>query len=164
MNKLSRTNENPLSEKKGKRFSPAFSLFLTVAVLAAAVITATIAYNATSTSAAASPAPAPTPENQKRYTGNKRIIADKETGRVRTPTQTEVDQIVSSLSTLAKRTTDDLRQTSQPNGTIGIDLAGGFGGVMLARPNDDGTFETRCVFTFEEGAEFLGLVEADGTE
>jgi len=30
---------------------------------------------------------------------------------------------------------------------------------MLARPNEDGTWETRCVFTVEEGAAFLGLVE-----
>jgi len=35
---------------------------------------------------------------------------------------------------------------------------------MLARPADDGTFETRCVFTFEEGAEFLGLVEDDSAQ
>jgi len=32
---------------------------------------------------------------------------------------------------------------------------------MLARPNADGTWETKCVFTLEEGAEFLGLVEDD---
>jgi hypothetical protein len=32
---------------------------------------------------------------------------------------------------------------------------------MLARPGDGGTFETRCVFTFDEGASFLGLVEDD---
>ena len=40
-----------------------------------------------------------------------------------------------------------------------MDLAGGFAGVLLARPNDDGTWETRCVFTVEEGAAFLGFVE-----
>jgi hypothetical protein len=34
---------------------------------------------------------------------------------------------------------------------------------MLARPRADGSFDTRCVFTFEEGAEFLGLV-ADVTK
>jgi hypothetical protein len=41
-----------------------------------------------------------------------------------------------------------------------VDLGGGFGGVMLARPAADGSWETLCVFTFEEGAAFLGLVEA----
>jgi hypothetical protein len=42
-------------------------------------------------------------------------------------------------------------------------LGGGFAGVMLARPRTDGTYETRCVFSFEEGAEFLGLV-AENTQ
>jgi hypothetical protein len=45
------------------------------------------------------------------------------------------------------------------NGATVIDLDGGFGGVLLGRPNGDGTWETKCVFTLEEGAEFLGLVE-----
>ena len=31
--------------------------------------------------------------------------------------------------------------------------------MLLARPADDGSWETLCVFTFDEGAEFLGLVE-----
>ena len=44
-----------------------------------------------------------------------------------------------------------------------VDLDGGFGGILLARPNDDGTWETRCVFTLEEGAEFLGLVVDDAS-
>jgi hypothetical protein len=42
-----------------------------------------------------------------------------------------------------------------------MDLDGGFNGVVLARPNGDGTWETKCVFTLEEGAEFLGIVEDD---
>jgi hypothetical protein len=30
---------------------------------------------------------------------------------------------------------------------------------MLARPNPDGTSEVRCVNSFAEAADFLGLVE-----
>ena len=37
-------------------------------------------------------------------------------------------------------------------------------GIVLARPNEDGTWETRCVFTLEEGAAFLGLVEDDAVK
>jgi hypothetical protein len=164
MKKSSRTNENPRFGKKGQRFSLSFSLFLTVAILATAVVTTAFFYNAASTSVTASPAPAPTPPGQKHYVGTKRIVKDSQTGEIRTPTQPEVDELVSQLTTLAKRTTDDLQQTAAANGAVGLDLAGGFGGVMLGRPNGDGTFETRCVFTFEEGAEFLGLVEVDETE
>ena len=36
--------------------------------------------------------------------------------------------------------------------------------MVLARPKADGTFETRCVFTLEEGAAFLGLVEDNSAQ
>ena len=45
------------------------------------------------------------------------------------------------------------------NGTKAVNIDGRFQSVMLARPNEDGTSELRCVTTFEEAAEFLGLVE-----
>ena len=40
-----------------------------------------------------------------------------------------------------------------------VALANKLAGVLLARPGENGAWETRCVFTVEEGAEFLGLVE-----
>jgi hypothetical protein len=48
--------------------------------------------------------------------------------------------------------------TAHDTGGVTAKLDKAFGGVVLARPKADGSFETRCVFTFEEGAEFLGLV------
>jgi len=47
---------------------------------------------------------------------------------------------------------------------VTVDLNGGYNGVLLGRPGNDGSFETMCVFTFEEGAEFLGLVEDTSAE
>jgi hypothetical protein len=79
------------------------------------------------------------------------------------PNQQEVDETVATLSVLASRP-ENLPQVSGASGGTSIDLEGGYGGVMLARPNPDGTWETRCVFTFAEGAEFLGLVEDNSTE
>jgi hypothetical protein len=93
------------------------------------------------------------------YKGTKAFVVDKETGAVRMPTQQEVDEVVANLSALGQRPTEDLPQAPQSNGGTIIDLQGSFGGVMLARPNGDGTWETKCVFTVEEGADFLGLVE-----
>jgi hypothetical protein len=75
------------------------------------------------------------------------------------PTKKEVDDVVENLATLAKRPTEGLPQASAANGGVAVDLDGGFNGIMLARPNADGTWETKCVFTFEEGVEFLGIVE-----
>ena len=95
----------------------------------------------------------------KHYKGTRPFVVDKTTGAVRMPTQQEVDEVVANLSALGQRPVESLQETPQSNGIATLDLEGGFGGVLLARPNDDGTWETKCVFTVEEGAEFLGLVE-----
>lgn len=95
----------------------------------------------------------------KHYKATRAYVIDKETGAVRMPTQQEVDDVVGNLSALGQRPAENLQQTPQSNGAVAVDLDGGFGGVLLARPNADGTWETKCVFTLEEGAEFLGLVE-----
>jgi hypothetical protein len=110
-------------------------------------------------SVAASQAPEAAPRNQRRYRATRRLVVDRQTGQARMPTTEEVDELVANLTTLTKRADGDLPQTSAAGGGTAVDLDGGFAGVMLARPNDDGTYETRCVFTFDEGAEFLGLVE-----
>ena len=93
------------------------------------------------------------------YKGTRAFVVDKASGAVRMPTQQEVDEVVANLSALGQRPAETLQQTPQSNGSVAVDLDGGFGGILLARPNEDGTWETKCVFTLEEGAEFLGLVE-----
>lgn len=93
-----------------------------------------------------------------RYRATRAIVVDQATQRRRMPTVEELGQLVDTLSTLTKRTTEGLSETALANRAVAVDLDGGFGGVMLARANEDGTLETKCVFTFEEGAEFLGLV------
>ena len=100
----------------------------------------------------------------KRYKATRAFVVDKQTGEVRMPTQQEVDDVVANLTALGQRPDgepDAVRR--RRNGAVSVDLDGGFGGVLLGRPNDDGTWETKCVFTLEEGAEFLGLVEDDST-
>jgi hypothetical protein len=82
----------------------------------------------------------------KKFKATRAIVVDKQT-------------VVATISALGQRPDEGLVQTTQPSGAVGLDLAGGFGGVLLARPSEDGTWETLCVFTLEEGAAFLGLVE-----
>lgn len=98
----------------------------------------------------------------KKYKATREIV-DQQTGQRRMPTQEEVDEVVSNLSQLANRP-ENLPSTQGVGGAEVVNLEGGYGGVILARPADDGSFETRCVFTFEEGAEFLGLVEDTSAE
>lgn len=98
----------------------------------------------------------------KKYKATREIV-DQQTGQRRMPTQVEIDEVVSNLSQLANRP-EDLPSTQGAGGGEMVELAGGYGGVVLARPAADGSWETRCVFTFEEGAEFLGLVEDTSAE
>lgn len=98
----------------------------------------------------------------KRYKATRPIVLDRQTGKARLPNEQEIEQVVANLSSLAKRP-EDLPQTVAPGGAVVVDLENGYGGVFLARPNDAGGWETKCVFTFDEGAEFLGLVQ-DSTE
>jgi hypothetical protein len=100
-------------------------------------------------------APAPEPH----FKATRAFVVDKESGAVRMPTDHEITQVVATLTSLGQKRVETLQQSSQASGTVSLDLDGGFAGVVLARPNGDGTWETRCVFTLEEGAEFLGLVQ-----
>jgi hypothetical protein len=99
------------------------------------------------------------PGKKKKYKATRPIVVDSQTGELRLPTSEELQQTVDTLATLTARNTDVAPTASATPGWSTLDLDGGFAGVMLARPNDDGSLETRCVFTFEEGAAFLGLVE-----
>jgi hypothetical protein len=95
----------------------------------------------------------------KKFKATRAFVVDRQSGVVRMPTPAEVDAVVSTLSALGQQPAENLTTTTTSAGAVGLDLAGGFAGVLLARPAENGTWETRCVFTVEEGAEFLGLVE-----
>jgi hypothetical protein len=100
----------------------------------------------------------------KHYKATRAFVVDKQSGNLRLPTQQEVDEVVANLSTLGQRPEGTLQEATQSNGAVSLDLDGGYGGIVLARPNGDGTWETRCVFTLEEGAAFLGIVEDDSVK
>ena len=100
---------------------------------------------------------------QKKFKATRPFVVDSHNGQPRMPTEAEIDQVVSNLAELANRP-ESLPSAPAANGGVTVDLGGGFGGVMLARPGSDGGFETKCVFSLEEGAEFLGLVEETSAE
>lgn len=147
MSKSRRARKSPL---KGRAGFPAtkFAILFTVIIAVAAVVflTSTKSTNA-----------------QKKFKATRPFVVDQQNGQPRMPTQEEIDQVVSNLAELAN-TPENLPSTSGANGGVTVDLGGGFGGVMLARPGSDGGFETKCVFSLEEGAEFLGLVEDTSAE
>jgi hypothetical protein len=118
-------------------------------------VLATLAAIAIATMAIAVPATAA----PKKFKATRAFVVDRQSGALRLPTPAEVDAVVSTLTALGQQPSEALTPAETPSGAVGLDLAGGFAGVLLARPGENGAWETRCVFTVEEGAEFLGLVE-----
>jgi hypothetical protein len=158
--KKSRSMKKSAKLKKDSRHLSRATLAILLGVIAAiSVIVIALAGAGSSDGVAASTNPKPAQKTQKRYKATRPTVVDEQTGQLRMPTRQEIDEMVASLATLAKRPTEGLQQTALSNGAIAVDLDGGYGGVVLARPRGDGSWETKCVFTIEEGAAFLGLVE-----
>jgi hypothetical protein len=158
--KKSRSVKKPAKFKKNSaHISRAALVILLGVITAVSVLVISLAGAGSSNGVAASANPKRAQEVQKRYRATRPIVVDQQTGQLRMPTKKEISEAVESLATLAKRPSEGLEQTALANGAVAVDLDGGFGGVMLARPKADGTWETKCVFTIEEGAAFLGLVE-----
>ena len=95
----------------------------------------------------------------KKYVATLEITVDKKSGKLRKPTAAETETLVATLTALTSRSTEGLKQVAVPRGGTLINLEGRFAPVMLSRPNPDGTSEVKCVTSFEEAADFLGLVE-----
>jgi len=94
----------------------------------------------------------------KKYVATRAITVDQQTGALRLPTPQETQELVDSLIEMTNRSTDGLQVATLTNGTKAVNIDGRFQSVMIARPNEDGTSELKCVATFAEAAEFLGLV------
>ncbi|HEY7171484.1 MAG TPA: hypothetical protein VH417_11595 [Vicinamibacterales bacterium] len=107
-----------------------------------------------------SPAASAQQGRSKKYVATRAITVDRQTGQLRVPTAEETQELVDRLVAMTNRSTDGLQAVTLANGTTTVDLQGRFESVMVARPNPDGTSEVRCVNTFAEAADFLGLVEA----
>jgi hypothetical protein len=95
----------------------------------------------------------------KKYIATRQITVDQQTGALRVPTPEETQALVDNLIALTNRSTEGLQVATLPNGALTVDLQERFEQVTIARPNPDGTSEVRCVESFEEAADFLGLVE-----
>jgi hypothetical protein len=129
-----------------------YLVILTIALVVAGIVVFT------SSSETAGTVSAQSERGQKKYRATRRIVKDESTGDFRMPTEEETDDLVADLARLTKRP-ESLPQQNLSSGAVTVDLEEGFGGTFIARPNADGTTETRCVFTLEEALEFMGLVE-----
>jgi hypothetical protein len=96
-------------------------------------------------------------DGQLKFKATRDIAIDQATGKPRKPTAAVVATLVADLRQMTRRPLA-AQASVRKDGARSIRLDGGEGGVMLARPRSDGTFELRCVFSFDEAIQFLGLV------
>jgi hypothetical protein len=148
-------------EKGLKRLLRFLPLFALSAVIIGSIIAGTRVFSESPTALVAAPNAMPTPQKNRKYIATREITVDKQTGQVRKPTDEELSQLVSSLSEMLDRSTDNLPVQDLKDGGQMIDLQGADAPVAIARPRPDGSMEVRCVTSMEEAAEFLGLVEDD---
>jgi hypothetical protein len=96
------------------------------------------------------------------WKGSKAIILDQETKQLRKPTMAEVAQMVQHLRKMTSRPARAIASRVQSNGVRQGSLEGDQANVVVARATEDGQYETLCVQTFDEAADFLGLVRVGG--
>lgn len=97
---------------------------------------------------------------REKWTGTKAIIFDAETKSLRKPTAAEVAQMVQSLRQLTTKPARISPKMAANGVSQQGDISGAFAQVLVARSRADGSVETKCVQTFDEAAQFLGLEEA----
>lgn len=96
------------------------------------------------------------------YRGTKAIIFDQETKQLRKPTMAEVALMVQHLRQMTAKPAQAIAGRVQSNGTRQGSIDGEHANVVVARATEDGAYETLCVQTFDEAADFLGLVRVGG--
>ncbi len=94
---------------------------------------------------------------RERWVGTRAILRDVKTGKLRKPTETETRELVKTIKQLTARVSIRTESASAVGGVIEAAPAQ----VVIARATEDGEMETLCVESFEEAAEFLGLVKSN---
>jgi hypothetical protein len=111
------------------------------------------------TTATATRGPVADSASRETWVGTRAIVRDA-SGKLRKPTATETRDMVKSIRQLTARPAMRTESTSSRGGVIEAAPQQ----VVIARATEEGTMETLCVQSFEEAANFLGLVkQSDST-
>jgi hypothetical protein len=93
---------------------------------------------------------------RERWVGTRAILRDTATGKLRKPTAREASELASTIKKLTARPVAVVTEAASPRGGV---WQAAPAQVVVARASADGGTETLCVQTFEEAADFLGLVK-----
>jgi hypothetical protein len=82
----------------------------------------------------------------------RKVRFDRKTGKLRELSQQEARELVSTLTAMTTRTESPAARTQSGAGLVRMN---GFDHVLVARPNEDGSNDVRCVGSLEEAVSFL---------
>lgn len=96
------------------------------------------------------------------WVGTRAILRDAQTGQLRKPTATETRELVKTMRALTARPIVRIEGATTQGGVAEVPPQQ----VIIARATEEGGMETICVASFEEAANFLGLVNqpAEGAQ
>lgn len=97
-----------------------------------------------------------------RWVARDAILVDETTGKTRRPSVAETENLVRGLRQMFARTAPAMTPAAKGQG-LRMSVDGGIPNVVVARATADGQMETRCVQTFDEAVQFLGLVPQTGS-
>jgi hypothetical protein len=82
-----------------------------------------------------------------------KVAVDPATGKIRKPTQEEIQQLVSGLE--LNDSVEGLTPRIVGTSTVAVDLEGRFENVMIVKINPDGTLAKACVASANDAKKFL---------
>jgi Tfp pilus assembly protein FimT len=85
------------------------------------------------------------------------IQVDSQTGQIRELTPEEAQRLAAGLKRELNKSTDDLVQVQESDGSVSVNIDGRFQNVAVAKTNDDGTITTGCVDNTKAAGEFFGI-------
>jgi hypothetical protein len=85
------------------------------------------------------------------------VQVDSQTGQIRELTPEEAQRMAEALKQSLNRSTDDLVQEQQPDGSVTMELDGRFQSVTVAKVNEDGSLSQSCVDNPEAAGAFFGI-------
>ena len=86
----------------------------------------------------------------------RKVRIDKNTGKLRDLSQQEARELVATLTAMTTRT----ESVAATSGGRALTQFNGFDHVLVARPNENGTNDVRCVNSLEEAVAFLSQTPA----
>jgi hypothetical protein len=85
------------------------------------------------------------------------VHVDGQKGEIQPLTPQEVEKMAEGLKPMLDKSTDGRATVQHPDGSVSMDLEGGFQSVTVARVNKNGTVSTSCVDNPRTAGAFFGI-------